>query len=151
MSKLFPGLLAVGPAFAVSTDCERTVLKANSIHIGRLTGVGSRDHDLRSRSPQRRIRTHRHHSPSHFDNRLLPAHSGANVRDNATRVVSPRPAVQMQNLHSTIVDSTVVPSTPGQCRPGRSQLPAMLCHRPTTGRFWRQEGAVPALSAVVRE
>jgi hypothetical protein len=151
MSKLFPGPLVVAPAFVVSTDCERTVLKADSIHIGRLTGGGSRDHDLRSRSPQRRIRIHRHHSPSHFDNRLLPAHSGANVRDYATRVVSLKLTIQMQNLHSTIVDSTVVPSTPGQCRPGRSQLPAMLCRQPMTGRCWRQEGAVPALSAVVRE
>jgi hypothetical protein len=117
MSRLFPGPLAVAPAFAVSTDCERTGLKAGSIHIDRMPGVCSHDHNLRSRSPQRRLRTHRHHSTGHFDNHLLTGHSGANVRDNATRVVSPRLAVQMQNLHSTIVDTTVVPLTPGQSRP----------------------------------
>jgi hypothetical protein len=151
MRKLFPGPLAVAPAVAVSTDCERTGLKAGSIHIACMTGVCSHGHNLGSRSPQRRLRTHRHHSPVHIDNRLLPVHSGPNGRDNATRVVPPGLAVEMQNLHSAIVDSTVVPSTPGQSRPGRSQLPAMLCRRPMTGRFWRQEGAVPTLSAVVRE
>ena len=117
MRKLFPGPMAVAHAVAASTDCQRTGLKVGSIHIGRMTGVCSHDHNLRSRSPQRRLRTHRHHSTGHFDNRLLTGHSGANVRDNATRVVSPRLAVQMQNLHSTIVDSTVVPLIPGQSRP----------------------------------
>jgi hypothetical protein len=76
---------------------------------------------------------------------------GANVRDNATRVVSPRLTVQMQSLHSTIANSTVVPSTPGQSRPGRSQLSVMVSCQPVAGRFWRQEGAASALFAVVRE
>ena len=93
MSKLFPGPLAVAPVIPVSTDCQKTGLKADSIHIGRMTGVCSHDHNLRSRSPQRRLRTHRHHSPSHFDNRLLKERSDANVRDSASRVVSPRMAV----------------------------------------------------------
>ena len=61
-----------------------------------------------------------------------------NVRDNATRVVSPRLTVQMQSPHSTIVDSTIVPSTPGQSRPGRSQLPVLVGCQPVTGRFWRR-------------
>jgi hypothetical protein len=151
MSKLFPGPLALAPVFPVSTDCQRTGLKAGSIHIVRMTAVCSYDHNLCSRFPRLRLRTHRRHSPSHFDNRLLKERSGANVRDSASRVVSPRMAVQMQNLHCIIVDSTVVSSTPGQSRPGRSQLPALLCRRPMTGRSWRQEGTVLALSAVVRE
>src|SRR5450756_222601 len=54
-------------------------------------------------------------------------------------------------LCTVIVNSAVVPSTPGQSRPGRSQLPAMLGRQPVTGRFWRQEAPAPALSAVVRE
>ena len=151
MRKLFPGPLAVAPAFGASTDYERTGLRADFIQIVCMAGVCSDGHGLCSRSPQHKLRTHRHHSAGQFNNRLLPGHSGANARDDATRVVSPRLAVQMQNLHSTMANSTVVPSTPGQSRPGRSQLPAMLSRQPMTERFWRQEGAVPALSAVVRE
>ena len=61
------------------------------------------------------------------------------------------------------MDEKTVPRSPGRSSrirrvdglredwPGQSQLPAMLCRQPMTGRFWRQEGAVPALSAVVRE
>ena len=48
-------------------------------------------------------------------------------------------------------NSTVVPLTPGQSRPGRSQLFVMVGCQPVTGRFWRQEGAASALFAVVRE
>lgn len=36
-------------------------------------------------------------------------------------------------------------------RLGQSQLSAMLCRRAMTGRFWRQKGLLPALSAVMRE
>lgn len=74
MSKLFPGSLAVAPAFAASTDWTRTSLKADSIHTSRMTDVCGHDHDLRSRSPQRGLRTHRHHPPGHFDNHLLRGH-----------------------------------------------------------------------------
>jgi hypothetical protein len=65
---------------------------------------------------------------------------GGGVRDNTIQVVSPRLAVQMQNLHSTIINSTVVPLTPGLSRPGWSQLSAMVDCQTVTGRFWRQEG-----------
>lgn len=83
MSKLFSGFLAVAPGFRVSTDCQRTGLKAGTY-------------------------TPTPHESCHPDWQYKC------------------------RICTVIVNSTVVPSTPGQSRPGQSQLSVMLGRQPVT-------------------